>query len=267
MAWHSPSNFFSAPEDARIAGFLSGAGNVWDLLDGIGPFAESSVRPNVAPLRALQGGLVPRPAAIREGKAYTDGVTYDLSAPGGGFRVFLDGNELPGAALVLPGAFLGSDAVEIGPGVLVESGAYVAGPTLLGPGTIVRQGAYVRGSVVTVCDALIGHATEAKNVLMLEGAKAGHFAYLGDSILGKDVNLGAGTKLANLKMTSLPFRFKVGGATVEVTRRKFGAILGDGVETGCNAVTNPGTLMGSNCRVMPNASVKAGYHDHMTVVR
>lgn len=267
MVWNSPANFFAAPGDSRIAGFLAGAGCVWELLDEIGPFVSSIMNPNVASLRRLQGGLVPRPVAMWDGEAVSEGVTYELKAPGGGFQAFLDGRELPGAALLLPGSFLGSDDIEIGAGVLVESGAYVAGPTVLGPGTVVRQGAYVRGSVLTAEGALLGHATEAKNVLMLEGAKAGHFAYLGDSIMGRDVNLGAGTKLANLKLNSLPYRFKVAGAITEVTRRKFGAILGDGVETGCNSVTNPGTLMGQNSRVMPNASVKAGYHDHLTVVR
>jgi carbonic anhydrase/acetyltransferase-like protein (isoleucine patch superfamily) len=267
VPWHSPSNFFSSPSDARAAGFLADAELVWELLDGIGPFVSSILRPNVAPLREIQGGLVPRPAAIMDGKAIPDGITYDLKPPDGGFRVYLEGKELPGAALVLPGAFLASDDIELGPGALVESGAWIAGPTLIGSGAAVRQGAYVRGSVLAMEGAMIGHATEAKNVVMLDGARAGHFAYLGDSILGNGVNLGAGTKLANLKMTSLPYRFKVGGKVTEVLRRKFGAVLGDGVETGCNSVANPGTLMGMNCRVMPNASVRAGYHDHMTVVK
>jgi acetyltransferase-like isoleucine patch superfamily enzyme len=268
MAWHSPSNFFSDPVDSRLAWFLSEAKNVWDLLDRIHIFVWSIIKPNVSPLRYLQGGLVPLPAVIWEGEAHIEGVTYDLSATGGsGFKAYLNGKELTGASLVLPGAFLGSDSIEIGPGVLVESGAFINGPTVLGPNTVVRQGAYVRGSVLTAEGAVIGHATEAKNVVMLEGAKAGHFAYLGDSVLGKNVNLGAGTKLANLKMSSLPYRFKVDGELVVVNRRKFGAILGDSVETGCNSVINPGTLLGQSSRVMPNVSVRAGYHSQMSLLR
>jgi bifunctional N-acetylglucosamine-1-phosphate-uridyltransferase/glucosamine-1-phosphate-acetyltransferase GlmU-like protein len=267
MVWYSTSNFFSPPGDARIAAFLADSEHVWDLLDGIGPFVSSVMKPNVETLRKLQGGLVPRPAALFEGETYVDAVTYDLRGPDGIFRVFVEGNELHGASLVLPGAFLGTDDIEIGAGVLVESGAWIAGPTILMSGVTVRQGAYVRGSVLAAEGALIGHATEAKNVLMLEGATAGHFAYLGDSILGKNINLGAGTKLANLKMNSRPFRFHVEREVIKIGRRKFGAVLGDGVETGCNSVTNPGTLIGKNCRVMANVSVKSGYYDHLIVLR
>lgn len=95
---------------------------------------------------------------------------------------------------------------------------------------------------------------------MLCDAKAGHFNYLGDSILGNNTNLGAGTKLANL-------RFLPGNVTIthEKTRidsglRKFGAILGDGTQTGCNAVTSPGTVFGKRCIVMPNTTSTSGYH-------
>jgi acetyltransferase-like isoleucine patch superfamily enzyme len=267
MAWYSPSNFFSPPEDPRIAAFLDGAEHVWDLLDKIGPFVSSIIKPNVGVLRGLQGGMVPRPVAIWGGETYTEGVTYNIRGLGGIFQVFLEGIELPKASLVLPGVFLGMDDIEIGQGVIIESGAWISGPTYLGLGVTVRQGAYVRGSVLAAEGALIGHSTEAKNVLMLEGARAGHFAYLGDSILGKDVNLGAGTKLANLKMNSHPFRFQVSGEITDVVRRKFGAVLGDKVETGCNSVTNPGTLMGKHCRVMPNLSVKARYHEYRSVIK
>ena len=143
----------------------------------------------------------------------------------------------------------------------------IKGPSIIGAGTEVRQGAYVRGSVLTLERCVVGHCTEAKNLLMLAGAKAGHFAYLGDSLLGAEVNLGAGTKLANLKMVDAPHRFRVGDAEETAERRKFGAILGDGVETGCNSVTSPGVLMAPGCRVLPNATVKGGYYRRRSVVR
>jgi NDP-sugar pyrophosphorylase family protein len=141
------------------------------------------------------------------------------------------------------------------------------GPVIIGAGTQVRQGAYVRGSVLTMEDCVIGHVTEAKNVLMLKGAKAGHFAYLGDSILGCDVNLGAGTKLANLKLLKLPFKFQIGSETATVDRRKFGAILGDRVATGCNSVTSPGVILGPDSLVLPNVTVKGGCYASRSVIR
>ncbi|MDR2338928.1 MAG: glucose-1-phosphate thymidylyltransferase, partial [Deltaproteobacteria bacterium] len=258
MTWHHASHYFTISEHSELRLFLFGEEYVWDILDHIADFVRAVIKPNVSEARAQNNGFIRVPTAIHEGRTYSEGVSYDLKDASGYFHAYHDGKELENAALLLPGAFLGDDAVQISPGVLIESAATVYGPTVLGEGTTVRQGAYVRGSVYTGTNALIGHATEAKNTIMLNNAKAGHFAYLGDSLIGNDVNLGAGTKLANLKMSYFPFRFKVmGGETLEVERRKFGAVLGDGVETGCNSVTNPGTLICQNTKVMPNASVRA----------
>jgi UDP-3-O-[3-hydroxymyristoyl] glucosamine N-acyltransferase len=267
MTWYNASNFFAPPEDGKLRELFSHFEYVYDILDHIGEFIEANINPNVAALRKFQGGFVPGPAAIWKGKVITSSLSYALRGSDGRFQVFHKGEELEKASLILPGAFLADDNIEICPGVLVESGVMISGPTIIGPETTVRQGAYVRGNVLTTFNSLIGHATEAKNVIMMDHARAGHFSYLGDSILGNWVNLGAGTKLANLKLTSLPFRFNVNGETLVVKRRKFGAILGDGVETGCNTVTNPGTLLGQNSRVMPNGTVKAGYHEPLSVIR
>jgi NDP-sugar pyrophosphorylase family protein len=114
---------------------------------------------------------------------------------------------------------------------------------------------------------VVGHVTEMKNAIMLPGAKAGHFAYIGDSILGKGCNLGAGTKLANLRLIKGPIKFFYQKKQVDTGLRKLGAILGDRTETGCNSVTNPGTLLGPGCLVSPNATVKAGYYPARTVIR
>jgi NDP-sugar pyrophosphorylase family protein len=101
---------------------------------------------------------------------------------------------------------------------------------------------------------------------MLNGAKAGHFAYIGDSILGKDVNLGAGTKLANLKMISGTISIAVGKERCDTGRRKLGAILGDRTETGCNSVTSPGTLMGPRSIVYPGLAVPGGYYPRKSII-
>ena len=153
------------------------------------------------------------------------------------------------------GAHIAGD-VEIADGARVEAGAYIRGPALIGPGTEVRHGAYVRGNVLTGAGCVIGHASECKMAILLDRAAAPHFAYVGDSILGNDVNLGAGTRLANLKI--MPGTVAVrrpDGTSVDTGLRKLGAILGDGVQIGCNAVTSPGTVIGRESVIYPTASV------------
>jgi NDP-sugar pyrophosphorylase family protein len=102
---------------------------------------------------------------------------------------------------------------------------------------------------------------------MMDDAKAGHFAYIGDSILGNSTNLGAGTKLANLKIIDSPVSVTIDGKKYDTGLRKFGAIIGDSTETGCNSVTNPGTLLGRRCLVYPAVSVRGGYYPNRSVVQ
>lgn len=158
---------------------------------------------------------------------------------------------------VEPGAHIFGDDIEVAEGAHVEAGAYIRGPAIIGPGTEVRHGAYVRGKVITGKDCVIGHDSELKSAILLDGSKAAHFAYVGDSILGNEVNLGAGTKLANLKV--VPGTVDVtgpDGRPVKTTLRKLGAILGDHVEIGCNSVTSPGTVIGRGSVVYPLAAVR-----------
>jgi NDP-sugar pyrophosphorylase family protein len=147
--------------------------------------------------------------------------------------------------------------VEIAEGARVEAGAYIRGPALIGPGSEVRHGAYLRGNVLTGADCVIGHASECKQAILLDRARAPHFAYVGDSILGNDVNLGAGTRLANFKI--VPGTVAVrhpDGKRVDTGLRKLGAVLGDGVQIGCNAVTSPATVIGRDSIVYPNAALQ-----------
>jgi len=150
--------------------------------------------------------------------------------------------------------------VFIARGARVEPGAFIQGPCWIGAGTEVRQGAYIRGSVVAGKGCVIGHATEVKNAVFLDEAKAGHFAYVGDSVLGKDVNLGAGTKLANFKLDGGNISLRDGGQKIDTNLRKFGALLGDGVQTGCNSVTSPGSVLGRECWVYANTTVPGGIY-------
>jgi NDP-sugar pyrophosphorylase family protein len=192
----------------------------------------------------------------------TENFHIDLGdATKGKMRVFRNDVLLEGASLIMAGVILDGGPLSLGKGVLIESGAFVKSPVILGDCTEVRQGAYLRGYCLAGKRCVIGHVTEVKHSIFLDDAKAGHFAYLGDSILGNQVNLGAGTKLANLRFTGgdVPVRTKEG--LVSTGLRKFGAILGDHVQTGCNSVTNPGALLGKK------STAPSGYHADSSLIR
>ena len=266
MEWFNPKNLFDLEDLGPLAGLFQDVSHVWEILDDLEPFIIRTMRPNVAELRR-RGVLLTEPAGLLEGRVYW-GVDYELGDPvKGELKIYHQGNLLPGAALIMPGVALADDGLEIGAGALVESGAFLKGPSVIGPRSEVRHGAYVRGAVWSSPGSVIGHTTEAKNALLLPGAKAGHFAYLGDSLLGREVNLGAGTKLANFKMTDRPYFFQVADREIEVRRRKFGAIIGDGAVTGCNTVTNPGVILGRKTKVLPNVSVPPGYYPDQALIR
>ena len=185
----------------------------------------------------------------------------------GGLKVNKDGQHLEGASIIMAGAVLMGGAISLGRGVLVESGAMIKSPTVIGPGSEVRQGAYIRGYCLAGAGCVLGHVTEIKHAIFLDHAKAGHFAYVGDSILGNRVNLGAGTKLANLRFTAGSVKVKSPQGHIDTGLRKIGAILGDDVQTGCNSVTNPGTILGKKSFVMPNRTVSSGVYRNVTLVK
>lgn len=145
------------------------------------------------------------------------------------------------------------ESIYIGEGTKVERGATIIGPALIGRDCEIRQGAYLRGNVITGDDCVIGHTTEVKNSIFLDGAKAAHFAYVGDSILCNGVNLGAGTKLANFKVDTgkRHVSLNIDGKMIETGLRKLGAIIGDNSELGCNSVTMPGTFVGRGTLAYP----------------
>ena len=157
------------------------------------------------------------------------------------------------------GFFVRGEGIIIEASATVEAGAYLIGPCYIGPRATVRSGAYVREYSWICADAVVGHATEVKHSVLLPGAKAPHFNYVGDSILGKDVNLGAGTKLSNLRNDGGEVHLRLDGERVASGLRKFGALLGEGAALGCNSVTNPGVVLGCNSVVWPNVTV-TGVH-------
>jgi UDP-N-acetylglucosamine diphosphorylase / glucose-1-phosphate thymidylyltransferase / UDP-N-acetylgalactosamine diphosphorylase / glucosamine-1-phosphate N-acetyltransferase / galactosamine-1-phosphate N-acetyltransferase len=177
---------------------------------------------------------------------------------------------------VMPGAYLSDRPLYVGPGARIEPGAYLEGPAYIGPGVVVRHGAYVRENVVMLAGSLLGHASEAKNSLFLPKAMAPHFNYVGDSILGQRVNLGAGTKLSNLGIMSEKdpvtgkrpsISLTIDDQTFDTGLSKLGAILGDDVQTGCNAVLNPGCLVGRNTLIYANTSLRKGYHAPDSIIK
>jgi len=157
--------------------------------------------------------------------------------------------------------------VSVGAGTIVRSGAYVMGPAIIGKNCEIRPCAYFRGDVLVGDDCIVGNSTEVKNTLMLNGAMAPHYNYCGDSVLGNDVNLGAGTKLSNWKISAdKTVRLRHGDEVIDTGLNKFGALLGDGTQTGCNAVLNPGTVLGRNVLVYACAALR-GYVPHDTIVK
>lgn len=150
------------------------------------------------------------------------------------------------------------EQISIGEGCIIEPGAYIQGPCIIGAGSTVRFGAYIRGMVIAGKNCVIGHTTEIKHSILLNNVCAAHFNYVGDCILGNDVNLGAGVKCANLRLDHRPVTIQVEDMKVKTNLKKMGAIVGDGSQIGCNAVTTPGTLIGKNAICYPCISI-SGY--------
>lgn len=177
---------------------------------------------------------------------------------------------------VMPGAYLSEQPIFVGEGARIEPGAYVHGPAYIAPGAVVRHGAFIRENVILLEGAILGHASEAKNALFLPNAHAPHFNYVGDSILGYRVNLGAGTKLSNLGVMSKKdaatgkrptIVLTIEGEAIDTGLAKFGAILGDEAQTGCNAVLNPGCLIGQRSLVYANLSLRKGFYPPDSILK
>jgi acetyltransferase-like isoleucine patch superfamily enzyme len=188
------------------------------------------------------------------------------------FRSFFDPEAAPWAWLSQIGAALGRPSYEtnrsLPPGLLVEGPVYVhptarlphygtlIGPIWIGPGSRLLPGCYLRGNVIIGANCTVGHGAEVKNALLMDDVQVPHRPYIGDSILGNRAHLGAGVVLSNLRLDqkNVPVRLP-GQAGIDSGLRKFGALLGDGAEVGCNAVLNPGTILGRRALVTPSITV------------
>lgn len=152
--------------------------------------------------------------------------------------------------------------VFIHPSVKLPHQGTIIGPVYIGAGTELRPGVFLRGNVIVGEDCILGHACEFKNVLLMDRVEVPHFNYVGDSILGNGAHLGAGVVLSNFRMDHAEVPVLLEGDRVPSGLGKLGAMLGDGAEVGCNAVLQPGTVLGKRSLVMPTlaygGTLKAG---------
>jgi UDP-N-acetylglucosamine diphosphorylase / glucose-1-phosphate thymidylyltransferase / UDP-N-acetylgalactosamine diphosphorylase / glucosamine-1-phosphate N-acetyltransferase / galactosamine-1-phosphate N-acetyltransferase len=156
-------------------------------------------------------------------------------------------NHCDGVAYIGPQVFIGE-------GTLVEDGAMIKGPAIIGRNCQIRHNAYIRQNVIIGDNCVVGNSCEVKNSVLFNDAVAPHFNYIGDSILGHKAHLGAGVKISNVKLTPGTITVEIAGKRWDTGLRKFGALLGDDTEIGCNTVLNPGSVIGRGSIIYPNTN-------------
>ncbi|PIR00312.1 MAG: hypothetical protein COV66_07455 [Nitrospinae bacterium CG11_big_fil_rev_8_21_14_0_20_45_15] len=229
--------YFERPEDFEHYALLNSFKYAWEPLKNLGSLLEELLKSKRQKSASIEGI-----SDSEQGLFVQDWTT--LTAP----------------------SYFERSQVWLGEGVILEPTAIVKGPAVIGDHTAIRQGAYLRGNVLVGRHCVLGHATELKNSVIMDHSEAGHFNYIGDSILGSYVNMGAGSRLANLQFRTSQEKeegfirpMSLGneeGAQME----KMGAVLGDHVELGCNAVICPGTFIGKHSWVYPNTTVAKGFY-------
>ena len=241
------SLFFSDLDRKPYRTIFSGVDRVWDPLKNLNSI-----------LQALTQN--------KTGTKLSDGVFLDKNEKGLFIQKWIKLDQA---------VYLKEQGIFIGSGTRLEPSAIIKGPAVIGENCEIRQGAYIRGNVFAGEGCVIGHSTEVKNSILMDHSEAGHFNYIGDSIVGRHVNMGAGSRLANLQFRNkvdkekgfiLPIQIPFGSEDFKTDMEKLGAILGDYTELGCNAVLCPGTLIGKGSWVYPNLMVPKGYYQPATVL-
>ena len=148
------------------------------------------------------------------------------------------------------------DNVWIAKSAKIAPSATVNGPAIIGADTELRTGAFIRGSVIVGCGCVVGNSCELKNAILFDSVQVPHFNYIGDSILGYKSHTGAGAITSNVKSDKTLVKVRSEDGAIETGLKKFGAMLGDYVEVGCNSVLNPGTVVGRNTNIYPLSSVR-----------
>ena len=160
------------------------------------------------------------------------------------------------------GETLGEEYRQISPTVWVHqtakvaSTAYLGAPCIIGANTEVRHCAFIRGSALVGENCVVGNSVELKNVILFDNVQVPHYNYVGDSILGYKSHMGAGSVTSNVKSDKTLVVVKNGSEQIPTGLKKFGAMLGDHVEVGCNSVLNPGTVLGRNTNIYPTSCVR-----------
>ncbi len=149
-----------------------------------------------------------------------------------------------------------SEGVWVAKSAKVFPTAYLGSPCIIGENTEVRQAAFIRGSALVGDNCVVGNSVELKNVIISDNVQVPHYNYVGDSVLGFKSHMGAGSITSNVKSDKTLVIVRGNGQTIETGLKKFGAMLGDYVEVGCNSVLNPGTVIGSHTNVYPTSSVR-----------
>jgi UDP-N-acetylglucosamine diphosphorylase / glucose-1-phosphate thymidylyltransferase / UDP-N-acetylgalactosamine diphosphorylase / glucosamine-1-phosphate N-acetyltransferase / galactosamine-1-phosphate N-acetyltransferase len=250
------STYFPHLDEFAHAALFEGIDTLWDALTRIGPYIDTfigAVREET-PSRELPGtSLHTRSMRLHE-KILTAESLVEIEE-----RTLVSGAD-----------------ILLEAGVILEPGAMIKAPAIIGPETEVRQGAYVRGNAVVGAHCTVGHTTEVKNSVFMDHTEAGHFTYVGDSILGCHVNLGAGCKLANLQLRKAKHKLKgefpsirlqIGGEKVDTGTPKIGAFVGDHGEIGCNGVTAPAVFLGAHSWVFANTTVLKGFYPERSILR
>ena len=185
-------------------------------------------------------------APLFEGKEYPWEVLDDIKS----FILAL-GPTLPGEEYeqVSEGVWIARDA-------LIFPSAYIGGPCIIDHGAEVRHCAFIRGSAIVGKNCVVGNSVEVKNAVLFDNVQTPHYNYVGDSVLGYKAHMGAGSVTSNVKSDKTLVVVKNGEERMETGRKKFGAILGDGVEVGCNSVLNPGTVVGRMSNIYPTSCVR-----------
>jgi len=156
--------------------------------------------------------------------------------------------------------------IFIGEKTIIDKTARIEGPVIIGNNCKIGFQTHLRGPVIIGNKSVI-NKSEIKHSIVLNGVQAAHFNYIGNSIIGNNVNLGGGVKLANLRFDQQTPRIRHKKGKIDTKLKKFGAIIGDKSQLGCNSVLNPGTLLGKECLVYPLASVKPGLYQNKSAIK
>jgi UDP-N-acetylglucosamine diphosphorylase / glucose-1-phosphate thymidylyltransferase / UDP-N-acetylgalactosamine diphosphorylase / glucosamine-1-phosphate N-acetyltransferase / galactosamine-1-phosphate N-acetyltransferase len=189
--------------------------------------------------------------AQTEHAAIFDGLEYAWDALKK-IKAYLEGHPAGGLHHREDGASFIGEGVSIGEGTVVEYGAMIKGPAIIGKNCQIRHNAYIRGDVIIGDYCVIGNSCEFKNVLLFNQVQVPHFSYVGDSIFGHRAHLGAGVKISNIKLVPGNVTVELDGVPFDTGLRKFGALLGDRTDVGCNSVLNPGSIVGRGSVIYPN---------------